>query len=152
MTAGRFREDLYYRLAALELRMPALRERPQDLGSLMMHLLDRRAGGGAVTGFDEEAMRLLEAWRWPGNVRELEAVVQRLCLLCAGKVVTADVLRQAGLQSGQAVAAGAGTDLLGAAVEGFERAHLARVLGAQGGATSAAPLARWGSTGPPCSA
>ncbi|HEX7476233.1 MAG TPA: sigma-54 dependent transcriptional regulator [Polyangiales bacterium] len=76
---GKFREDLLYRLAVLEVRVPPLRERPQDIPTLAVHFLDRlrTEAGREIVGFDEEAMTKLVQHSWPGNVRELQNVVQK---------------------------------------------------------------------------
>jgi len=81
---GRFRRDLYYRLRVFPIRLPALRERRQDIRLLAVHLLRRFAteAGRAIPGFTPEALRLLERYAWPGNVRELENEIQRV-VLCA---------------------------------------------------------------------
>jgi len=81
--AGRFRDDLYYRIGVVPVRLPPLRERPDDLPLLVAHFFAEL--GPAVQavsrGFDEEAMQLLSAYRWPGNVRELRNVVERVLVL-----------------------------------------------------------------------
>jgi DNA-binding NtrC family response regulator len=84
--AGRFREDLYYRLNVVSLRLPPLRERRGDIPLLAHHFLDRYrlAHASAARGFSPQALNLLLAHRWPGNVRELENVVQRALILCPG--------------------------------------------------------------------
>ena len=83
MRAGRFREDLYYRLGVLELRLPPLRARPDDIPLLVAHFLDKYQPvlGKKVAGFSPEALSLLEAYAWPGNVRELENEVERALTL-----------------------------------------------------------------------
>jgi transcriptional regulator with PAS, ATPase and Fis domain len=87
---GRFREDLYYRLAVLPLRLPSLRERTDDILLLAQHFLERSAGalGKTLEGFDGEASAWLLAHRWPGNVRELENVIERAATLTAGPRIT----------------------------------------------------------------
>ncbi|HXG02571.1 MAG TPA: sigma-54 dependent transcriptional regulator [Candidatus Binatia bacterium] len=92
---GRFREDLYYRLAVIPLRLPSLRERPEDILPLARQFLARAAGaaGKALVDFSPEARSWLEAYRWPGNVRELENLVERAVALARGPVVHLDDLR-----------------------------------------------------------
>lgn len=87
--AGRFREDLYYRLNVVSLRLPPLRERRGDIPLLARHFLDRysRAHGSVAQGFSPQALNLLLAHRWPGNVRELENVVQRAVILCSDREI-----------------------------------------------------------------
>ncbi|HXY42013.1 MAG TPA: sigma-54 dependent transcriptional regulator, partial [Vicinamibacteria bacterium] len=78
--AGRFRQDLFYRLNVIPLRLPALRERPEDVPPLAMYFLEeaRRSAPVGPRGFSAEAMARLLAHRWPGNVRELRNLVERL--------------------------------------------------------------------------
>jgi DNA-binding NtrC family response regulator len=90
--AGRFREDLYYRLNVIHVRLPALRERREDIPLLAIHFLKKAAardGRTDIRGFSTEAMARLVANRWPGNVRELENVVERAVLLSADPIVGA---------------------------------------------------------------
>jgi two-component system, NtrC family, response regulator AtoC len=86
VAAGRFREDLYYRLAVVTLRVPPLRERPDDLPLLVRHFVKRHGQrlGIEVSGVDPLAMRALAAYDWPGNVRELENVLERAMVLAEG--------------------------------------------------------------------
>ena len=76
---GQFREDLYYRLNVIALRLPPLRERTVDLPLLIQHFVERssHAMGKATLGITDEAMRLLRQYAWPGNIRELENVIDR---------------------------------------------------------------------------
>ncbi|HEY7139124.1 MAG TPA: sigma-54 dependent transcriptional regulator [Methylomirabilota bacterium] len=92
---GKFREDLYYRLAVIPIRIPSLRERPEDIPLLAEHFLKRAATGMGkeLEGFDEEALKWLHEHNWPGNVRELENVVERAATLAKGSVITRDDLR-----------------------------------------------------------
>ncbi len=94
--AGRFREDLYYRLDVVPIRLPALRERPGDVEELARHFLARAAPrlGRAVKGFAPEALDLLRRHSWPGNVRELENVVEQALVFAEGELVTAAELPQ----------------------------------------------------------
>ncbi len=92
---GRFREDLYFRIAALPLRVPALRERREDIPLLARFLLDRcaREMGRAGIELSAEAEEKLQGHSWPGNVRELRNVLERAVLLCAGERLRACDLR-----------------------------------------------------------
>jgi DNA-binding NtrC family response regulator len=80
----RFREDLYYRLNVVTVKMPPLRERKDDIPLLARHLLDRlnEIEGKLIKGFDDGVMEVFRAYDWPGNVRELENVVERAYILC----------------------------------------------------------------------
>jgi DNA-binding NtrC family response regulator len=92
--AGKFREDLYYRLAVIPIRLPALRERPEDIPLLAEHFLAAAASrlGKPLTSFSAEAMQWLRGHRWPGNVRELENIVERAAALAAGPEIGLDDL------------------------------------------------------------
>jgi two-component system response regulator HydG len=87
---GKFREDLYYRLAVIPIRLPSLRERTDDIPLLAQHFLDGAAAraGKRFDGFSHDAMGWLLEHRWPGNVRELENVVERAATLARGPLVT----------------------------------------------------------------
>jgi DNA-binding NtrC family response regulator len=87
---GQFREDLLYRLNTVEVRVPALRERREDIGLLAQHFLERRAAQyrKPVVAFAPSALQAMLAHSWPGNVRELEHVVERAVLMAAGTEVT----------------------------------------------------------------
>lgn len=82
--AGRFREDLYYRLNAVKLKLPPLRERPEDVPLLAQHFLTK-FGSAAET--DPEVLKALSAYPWKGNVRELENVMERAVILSRGETV-----------------------------------------------------------------
>jgi DNA-binding NtrC family response regulator len=87
--AGRFREDLFYRLNVIPVHLPALRERKDDIPLLAGHFLARyaRAMGKGARAIAPEAQRALMEYSWPGNVRQLENVVQRHVALCDGDVI-----------------------------------------------------------------
>jgi DNA-binding NtrC family response regulator len=91
---GRFREDLLFRLNTVEIHLPALRERREDVPLLANHFLRRSAAQyrKALEGFSPEAMKAMLAYPWPGNVRELEHAVERAVLLTAGPQVGAEDL------------------------------------------------------------
>jgi len=80
---GKFREDLYYRLNVIALRLPSLRERRADLPLLIRHFVERnaKAMGKSLSGVSEPAMQALLRHRWPGNIRELENVIERAVIL-----------------------------------------------------------------------
>lgn len=82
IAAGRFREDLYYRLAVIPLEMPPLRQRPGDVPVLVKYFLGKLDAAGL--SFDRQALDLLGAYSWPGNVRELENTVERCVVLNRG--------------------------------------------------------------------
>ncbi len=90
MRAGRFREDLYYRLNVLPIRMPPLRERPEDIPLLAAHFLRRFAERfkKPVTGIAPTALQALLAHSWPGNVRELEHAIERAVIMTPGTELT----------------------------------------------------------------
>jgi len=92
--AGRFREDLYYRLRVIELRVPALRERGEDVFELAVHFLEhyRRETGRGPWRFSPEAADAVAAYDWPGNVRELKNAVERAMVLGRGEEITAEDL------------------------------------------------------------
>jgi transcriptional regulator with PAS, ATPase and Fis domain len=86
---GRFREDLYYRLGVIEIEVPPLRDRPEDIVSLARHLVAKTARrlGLDTLRLDSTALDYLTSYRWPGNVRELENVLERAAVLCKGGVI-----------------------------------------------------------------
>ncbi len=89
ITAGRFREDLFYRLNVFPLQMPPLRERLEDLPILIEHLVQRQGQGGArKIRLDKDAMACLSRNPWPGNVRELANLLERLAILFPAQTIT----------------------------------------------------------------
>jgi formate hydrogenlyase transcriptional activator len=99
--AGRFRSDLYYRLNVFPLRLPPLRERPEDIPLLAAHFAAKHGArfGRSIDRIDRRSMKLLESHHWPGNVRELENVIERATILSRGGVlrIERDTLPQANL-------------------------------------------------------
>jgi len=87
---GRFREDLYYRLAVIPIRLPSLRERPEDIMLIAEHYLKEMSArlGREFDGFDRSAIDWMEQHTWPGNVRELENAVERAVVLARQPVIT----------------------------------------------------------------
>jgi two-component system response regulator PilR (NtrC family) len=90
----KFREDLYYRVNVIEIVIPTLRDRQEDIMVLALHFLDKYlpTSQGKIRGFSDSARRLLEAYSWPGNVRELENIIERALALETGPVITASSL------------------------------------------------------------
>jgi two-component system, NtrC family, response regulator AtoC len=112
---GKFRQDLYYRLAAVEIKVPPLRERPEDIPVLARHLLQRLESEMRKRGcrFDSSAMSELVAYRWPGNVREMRNIVERAVMLAKTECITGGEIklllpRRKGLNSPIEVSGSAG--------------------------------------------
>jgi DNA-binding NtrC family response regulator len=114
---GAFREDLYYRLAVMPIRVPPLRERREDLPLLCAHILARRRGASpapgkrAPTRVSAAGLAKLAAYHWPGNIRELENVLARAAILCDGDEIQADDIPLGGEPGAGAGAAAAPPDV-----------------------------------------
>jgi two-component system nitrogen regulation response regulator NtrX len=103
IAAGRFREDLYYRLNVVPIVVPPLRDRREDIAMLVQHFIARLAtdGGMSLKAVDAAAMERLQSLDWPGNIRELRNTVERLLILSAGPRITlGDVERLVGTRAG----------------------------------------------------
>jgi two-component system nitrogen regulation response regulator GlnG len=127
---GQFREDLFYRLNVVPIRVPPLRERTEDIADLVRHFLEaaRREGLGAKT-FDGGALEQLARHGWPGNVRELENLVRRIVALNSAETIDATMVGNELSSSSSAPESGLSTnDSLGAAAE----LHLRRYFAAHG--------------------
>jgi two-component system nitrogen regulation response regulator GlnG len=130
---GLFREDLFYRLNVVPIRLPPLRERTEDIADLARHFLERaRAEGLPTKTLDAGAVEALRAYRWPGNVRELENVMRRLAALCPDEVIGAAAVRAELIDPEPAASPqppasenGAASEPLGRAVERHIRQFLA---------------------------
>jgi two-component system, NtrC family, response regulator HydG len=104
---GQFREELYYRVNVIEIRLPPLRERAGDV-RLLAHAFLKRYGQGRVHAYDDAALTALEAYGWPGNVRELQNVVERACALAEDDTISRrDLPDHVLVGDGRAAAAGA---------------------------------------------
>lgn len=125
--AGRFREDLYFRLNVVSIELPPLRDRREDIPELVEHLLAKHARtiGKRFTGLTHESMQLLQAHPWRGNVRELENVLQRAVILGDGPLVTPADLPHDLAAAGDEFRLG---DDLEQAVNQFKRRHIERIL------------------------
>ena len=108
----RFREDLYYRLAVVKVRVPPLRERKEDVPALVAHFLVRAAGGGDVPRVEDGAMDALVGYDWPGNVRQLENEIRRAVALCRAGVVDRSLLSREVLEARAVAGAGDGASCL----------------------------------------
>lgn len=86
---NQFREDLYYRLNVFPIEMPSLRDRVEDIPSLLESMISRLKAERAVARFSEEAVAVLQNYNWPGNIRELSNFVERMCILYPGEWVKA---------------------------------------------------------------
>ena len=84
ISAGSFRNDLFYRLYVFPIEIPALRERKEDIRLLVEYFIDRyaRTAGKNITSVDKKTLRLLESYPWPGNIRELQNVIERSVIVC----------------------------------------------------------------------
>jgi DNA-binding NtrC family response regulator len=130
---GRFRQDLRYRLNTIEIHVPPLRERPEDILPLASRFLEERAGRyrKAVAGFDGAAQKALLAHPWPGNVRELTHAVERALLMASGPMITAADLMLATRN-------GKGPSLEELSMEDMEALLIRKALARHGSATAAA--------------
>jgi two-component system response regulator PilR (NtrC family) len=147
--AGRFREDLFYRLNVIQVRMPPLRERRGDIPTFVGFFLDRFAQevGRPRPRLGPEAARLLSAWDYPGNLRELANVIERAVTLCEGEVLGPELLPAALRGGGASPAPDAEAELppegldLQARLDAIERRVLEQALARAGGVrTEAARL------------
>lgn len=138
MEEGSFREDLYYRLNVVNLQLPSLQERPEDIPLLARHILQLSAErhGVKVTRFSDDALQLLTTAKWPGNVRQLVNVVEQCVALTHSPVIGSPLVEQALSQNSSY------WPTLTEARDQFERQYLIRVLKmTEGNVTRAAELA-----------
>jgi DNA-binding NtrC family response regulator len=131
--AGRFRQDLYFRLRTVEIHLPPLRDRREDIPSLASHFLTSHAARyrKAITGFDEAAMKTLLAHAWPGNVRELDHAIEGAVLMATGSTIRAADL-------GLAVPAARAPRLEDMSIEEVEMLLIRKALARYGGNVSRA--------------
>jgi len=139
IAAGRFREDLYYRLNVVTFTLPALSERREDIATLANHFLDLLNARYAkkIAGFTPEALQVMVTASWPGNVRQLFNVVEKSVALCTVDVISEQLVRRAVTTEHEQL------DSLDDARKEFERDYLVRLLKLTGGnVTQAAKLAK----------
>ncbi len=143
VTQGLFREDLFYRLNVVPIRLPPLRERASDIPDLVRHFLTQsEADGMARKLLDQAAMERMQQYRWPGNVRELENLVRRLCALYSQETIGVDVIEAELAEAPPVAVAGSDADG-GQSSEGLADAverHLAAYFAAHDGGLPAAGL------------
>jgi two-component system response regulator PilR (NtrC family) len=138
VAAGRFREDLYYRLNVIQIALPPLRDRPEDVPLLVQHFVEKYAAelGREIEGCSDEALQVLLAYPFPGNVRELENVIERAVALTRESVIRPDVLPPTVLRPAAAIgesripAGGVDLDQL---VADYERGLILEALDRTGG-------------------
>ncbi len=139
IAAGRFREDLYYRLSVVALQLPTLAQRREDIPLLTACFLSRLAArhGKPIAGCAPQAVQLLLTAPWPGNVRQLHDVIERCVAACAGTLLTAALVERALAARGDDFSAFDDARRL------FEREYLTRILRiTDGNLTQAARLAK----------
>jgi DNA-binding NtrC family response regulator len=130
IAAGRFREDLYYRLSVVTIPLPPLRERREDIPLLVDHFIKayRETINPAVEGITPEAQRKLLSHSWPGNVRELENLIRRALVLCRGSLIGSDDVIHLGAEVRERAAEGPGDEGLAGAQRRFLRAYFLEQL------------------------
>jgi two-component system, response regulator FlrC len=127
--AGRFREDLYYRLCVFPMAIPALRERRDDVLPMAMRVLEiRTLPGQRIPALSADAAQLLLGYNWPGNIRELDNLLQRAMILANGPVIEAQHIRFGGLREIAPPRAPAPVVELGKALRGSLKATEGRIL------------------------
>lgn len=137
---GAFRQDLYYRLNVIELRMPPLRERVEDIAPLVAAVLSRLFGD-TPPRLSAEAIKALQQYAFPGNVRELENILERATALCSGDVIEADDLHLEPEDMGGVESAGRGSETLDDYLNRIERQAILEALQkTDGNRTAAARL------------
>lgn len=137
---GAFRQDLYYRLNVIELRMPPLRERMEDIGPLVETIL-RRVFGDTPPRLSSGAVKALSFYSFPGNVRELENILERATALCSGDIIEADDLHLGPEEMAGGEEQGRGSETLDEYLNRLERQAILEALQkAEGNRTAAARL------------
>ena len=130
---GRFREDMFDRLTALEVEVPPLRARPEDISLLALHFLEALRVNGSPVGFSDGALGLLQGYDWPGNIRELRNAVQRVVARTRGAVVLQKDVARSGVLGSHPRADTTNGGSREVAVTGFERQHVRAVLDSHDG-------------------
>jgi Nif-specific regulatory protein len=135
--AGGFRRDLYFRLKVVEIIVPPLRRRPEDVEAIARHFLDRFAAetGRKLLGLTPAAVQALQAYHWPGNIRELRNCIERAVVLATDEWIDVDdlTLSQLAAAGDSAGEAAAGEPFVPTTIEEVERRHVMATLEAVGG-------------------
>ena len=129
--AGRFREDLYYRMNVVGIHLPQLYERKEDIPLLVEHFIKKYNAemGKQCVGVSDEVMRLLMSYDWKGNIRELQNVIERAVIFAEDEIIRVSDI---GLLGSHAVSLSEENESLGAAVRAYEKEHIYRVLNKYG--------------------
>ncbi|MGZ3705854.1 MAG: sigma 54-interacting transcriptional regulator, partial [Bdellovibrionota bacterium] len=138
---GRFREDLFYRLNTITLRVPPLRKRPEDVAMLVRYFLDHsRYGSSRALNVDPKAMNALKNYAWPGNIRELQNMIEQLRILVEGNEIRLEDLpfnirmaQSNALQSGVGNGGTGSGNTIAMSLEDLERNHILQMLAYQHG-------------------
>ena len=140
--AGRFRDDLFYRLKVVQIEMPPLRDRPADIPALARHFLDgcRGKAGRHVTGISPEAMACLRSYDWPGNVRELENTIERAAVLGSTEEILPDDLPEAIVEAHARVVRGEEGNIHSTIIEAKKTAVIAAFRATGGNYTATARM------------
>ena len=130
VSEGRFREDLYWRLNVIKIKVPPLRERPLDIPLLVEHFIDKtcQALGKPPLDVAPEALATLTAYTWPGNVRELENAIERAVAFCQGATLTPEVLPERVRTSGEAATLIARSSMQDLPLREMERDYILEIL------------------------
>jgi NtrC-family two-component system response regulator AlgB len=121
---GKFREDLLYRIKVIQLDLPPLRDRTDDVAAFAERFLAELRGGRLISGFTPDAMAALRAYRWPGNIRELHNVIERALFLCQDDRVGVEHLPTE-VAGGKPAPPGVGDSI---SLDQLEETHIRRVL------------------------
>lgn len=128
--AGKFREDLFFRLNVITIPLPPLRERKEDIPLLAVHFGEKyaKANGVKAKSIDDSALKRLEAHNWPGNVRELENIMHRAVLMAESDTITAEAILIEEIASQNAVAGGTAGGFVGRTVASMEQDLIIQTL------------------------
>lgn len=135
VSEGRFREDLFWRLNVIKIKVPPLRERPLDIPLLVEHFVEKNCQALGKTPLDvaPETLAILTAYAWPGNVRELENAIERAVAFCRSNTLTPDVLPERVRTSGEAATVIARSSMQNLPLREMERDYILEIMRRTGG-------------------